>query len=539
MAMHRVEHPEIMWGLGLSPDAAGIIEESAGAGFSLRNLPPDAVAWMRGQEGQSQAAWIPQAVWESLPKSRRKACRAMDCLRRILIVAEGAEPLETEQVLSEGFLTAVRAPLTRYNVRDALLRLRELDSLSADLRRKTEEVMLERELLARKSNHLSFLNRVLSRASASLDATTILSKARTDLRHLLPVEVLCAVFWNRAANGPGLEAEMYMHCLMAPEAGAAWQEVLVGAAERLGGSPVSEFRQISLTPGGHPRQTPLPTSGRLLMLPLSAGGESFGCVALMTQKGMLLAKDQVQTLNAAVNHLALALRNALLYRQVKSMADHDGLTKIANRRRFEERLDEEALRHSRYEQPLSLILFDLDHFKCINDSFGHQTGDAVLRGTAGILVESLRSSDFPARFGGEEFAVILPQTSRDHAVLLAERIRTRVERRNFGGAKAEVRLTVSAGVAALAPGARGHELVSLADQALYLAKNGGRNRVVMAGPATGQPDFAEQAGTPGVNSGEEHQEGAVRVRQSAGSDEGIASGGGKTSNMPLRAGGSM
>lgn len=517
-----------MWGLGLDPDTAATVEESAGPGFTLRNLPPDAVAWMRGNEGQSQAAWIPQTVWSAMPKSRRKACRAMDSLRRILILPEGAEPVETEHVLAEGFLTAVRAPLTRYNVRDALLRVRELDSLSADLRRKTDEVMLERELLERKSNNLSFLNRVLSRASASLDTATILSKAKTDLRHLLPVDVLCAVFWNRAANGPGLEAEMYMHCVMGPEENTAWQEILSAAAERLGGSPVSDFRQICLTPGAHMRPTPPPTGGRLLMLPLAAGGESFGCLALMTHKGLRLAKDQVQTLNAAVNHLALALRNAFLFRQVKSMADHDGLTKIGNRRRFEERLEEEAQRHGRYDLPLSLILMDLDHFKCVNDTFGHQTGDAVLRGTASLLVESLRSTDFPARYGGEEFAVILPHTSRDHAALLAERIRARMEVRNFGENQGEVRLTVSAGVAALAPGARSRELVSLADQALYLAKNGGRNRVVVAGPETGQQPLAEDAGL------EADGQGAMPREQTAASNRTV-----DDTPLPRRAGGGM
>jgi diguanylate cyclase (GGDEF)-like protein len=124
---------------------------------------------------------------------------------------------------------------------------------------------------------------------------------------------------------------------------------------------------------------------------------------------------------------------------------------------------------------------DLDHFKRVNDTYGHQTGDAVLRGTAALLVESLRSSDFPARYGGEEFAVILPHTSRDQAALLADRIRSRVAQRSFGEGPHEVRLTVSAGVAALEPGAGGEELVSLADQALYLAKNSGRNRVVVAG----------------------------------------------------------
>lgn len=514
--MHRAEHPEIMWGLGLDPATATLIETSAGPGFTLRNLPPDASAWMRGQEGQSQAAWIPRDIWNGLSKSRRKLCRAVDSVRRILIVPEGTDPLEIEQVLSEGFLTAVRAPLDRYKILDALLRLRELDSLSADLRRKTGEVMLERELLTRKSNHLSFLNRVLSRASASLDAATILSKARTDLRHLLPVEVLCAVLWSRADNGPGLDAEMYMHCLMAPQENEAWQEVLLAAAEKVGGAKVSDYHQTVLATGKHLRQTLPPAEGKMLMLPLTAGGESFGCLALLTQKGLRLAKDQVQTLNAAVNHLALALRNALLYRQVKSMADHDGLTKIANRRRFEERLEEEAQRHGRYDQPLSLILMDLDHFKRINDTFGHPTGDAVLRGVAGLLLENLRGSDFPARYGGEEFAVLLPHTSRDQAALLAERIRLRAAQRNFGPPGEEVRLTLSAGVAAMAQGAQAQELVSLADQALYLAKNGGRNLVVVAGTEFGRLGDEDLCGQEMPNPEDETgQEGRDREQNAA------------------------
>lgn len=479
--MHKAQHPEIMWGLGIDPADATRIEDWAGPGFQLRNLPPDAVSWLRAQEGQPQVAWIPQHVWQGLSKARRRACREEGSLRRILLVAEGAEGIEPEEVLAEGFATAVRAPLSRFKVRDALLRLRELDSLAADLRRRTEEVSLERELLARKSNHLSFLNRILSRASASLDAATILAKVRADLGQLLPVEVMCAVFWNRDEDGRALQAEMFLHCPMAPVENAAWEEVLLAAAERLGGGKVGDYRQSVLTAGKHLRQAPLPTSGRLLMLPLSAGGETFGCLALMTQKGLRLAKDQVQTLSAAVNHLALALRNALLYRQVKSMADHDGLTKLANRRRFDERLAEETSRHKRYGQPLSLILFDLDHFKRVNDTHGHQAGDAVLRGLAGILSEGLRSSDLPARIGGEEFAVLLPNTGADQATLLAERIRQRVAQCDFGCDETPLRLTVSAGVAALGGGLRCQELVALADQALYLAKNGGRDRVITAG----------------------------------------------------------
>jgi diguanylate cyclase (GGDEF)-like protein len=482
--MHSAEHPEIMWGLGLDPDSAAFIEAAAGPGYALRNLPPDAAAWMRGAEGRTQAAWVPWSVWTSLPKNRRLTCRRDDCVRRILLLDAEAELLETEQVLAEGFVTAVRAPLTRFKVRDALLRLREMDSLTADLRRKTEEIALERELLVRKSNHLSFLNRVLSRATASLDPTTILSKARSDLRSLLPLTALSAVFWTRPESGAGLSAELYMPCLLSPPESDEWQQVLLEAAEQKAGAKVSEYRQVCLAPERGQKSVSGPGAGRLLFLPLSVGGERFGCLALMTERGLRLAKDQVQTLNACVNHLALALRNALLYHQVKIQADRDGLTKIGNRRSFEARLSDEAARHGRYDLPLALILVDLDHFKLVNDTHGHPAGDEVLREMAALLGEGLRSSDYPARYGGEEFVVILPHTSREQAALLAERLRQRVSERVFriGAAKAGLNLTVSVGVASLAPGGTSEGLVLQADQALYMAKNSGRNRVVQAKP---------------------------------------------------------
>jgi len=515
--MHSTEHPEIMWGLGLDPDSAAFIEAAAGSGYVLRNLPPDAVAWMRGSEGRTQAAWVPWDVWLSLPKSRREACAKDDGVRRILLLNKEAEHLETEQVLAEGFVTAVRAPLTRFKVRDALLRLREMDSLIADLRRKTEEIALERELLVRKSNHLSFLNRVLSRATASLDPATILSKARGDLRYLLPLTALSAVFWTRPETGAGLSAELYMPCLLSPPESGEWQETLLAAAEQKAGAKVSEYRQICLAPERNHKPVPGPGTGRLVLLPLSVGGESFGCLALMTDTGLRLAKDQVQTLNACVNHLALALRNALLYRQVKIQADRDGLTKIGNRRSFEVRLADEAARHDRYDLPLSLILVDLDHFKVVNDTHGHPAGDEVLRDMAALLGEGLRSSDYPARYGGEEFAVILPHTSRDQAALLAERLRQRVAGRLFrhGALNAGLNLTVSVGVASLAPGGTAQSLVQLADKALYAAKNSGRNRVVLAGAhGLSAPEGLEAAG--GFEGQAQGQGKGARVKGKAG-----------------------
>lgn len=498
--MHSTIEPEIMWGLGLGPETAAELEKAAGPGFLLRNIPPEATGWLQGDEENPRAVWIPWRVWQSLPKARKHECRQNSGLRRVLLLEQGDPELEVEQVLAMGFTTALRAPVGRFSVRETLLRLREQGAIAADLRRKTDEVALERELIVRKTNHLGLLNRILSRATASLDTATILSKARTDLASLLPITTLSAVFWTREPDSAGLTAELYTHCNAAPPANEAWVETLLDAARTLGGVPVAEFRQHCIAPTRHLRNTPPPSAGRLLMLPLSAGGESFGCLALSTAESLRLAKDQVQTLNAAVNHLALALRNALLFRQVKSLADRDALTRVANRRSFDERLEGERARHQRYGHPLALLLFDVDHFKRVNDTCGHQAGDGVLREMAALLVESLRTTDFPARYGGEEFAVILPHTSREQAALLAERIREQVAARTFlagqvlplhgagtcGGAVPDgLKLTVSAGVSALAPGLSSSDLVALADQALYLAKDGGRNRVMVAGSGLG------------------------------------------------------
>jgi len=193
----------------------------------------------------------------------------------------------------------------------------------------------------------------------------------------------------------------------------------------------------------------------------------------------VLGKDQVQALFAATNHLALALKNAVLFHRVKSRADHDGLTRLHNRRAFDERLTEEMRRHQRYGQPMSLLMCDIDHFKGVNDTYGHLTGDHVLREVGRLLVETLRSTDFSARFGGEEFVVILPQTDEQQAFALAERLRNGIANLRFSQNGQSFGITVSIGVAHLQPGdlSRRRGLLKKVDQALYQAKRQGRNQV--------------------------------------------------------------
>ncbi|MFD1560729.1 GGDEF domain-containing protein [Paraburkholderia silviterrae] len=165
--------------------------------------------------------------------------------------------------------------------------------------------------------------------------------------------------------------------------------------------------------------------------------------------------------------------------RLREYADRDGLTGIANRRFFEGRLADEFARWQRYGGEMSMLLFDLDHFKKINDEFGHVAGDTVLRAMAQRVAQVVRKQDVFGRFGGEEFALLLPCTPLDDALHVAEKIR-----RTIGDAPVEVQgvvvpVTASVGAAAARPGAPDYEvMINEADAALYRAKHQGRNRCV-------------------------------------------------------------
>jgi diguanylate cyclase (GGDEF)-like protein len=192
--------------------------------------------------------------------------------------------------------------------------------------------------------------------------------------------------------------------------------------------------------------------------------------ASLQRHGLLVSlQSQVKDLSTNNEHL-------------EQLLQLDEKTGLYNFREFQRRLKDEWQRAKRYNMPLSVVFFDLDHFKQINDTLGHQAGDGVLKEFATLVAGGARANDVAARYGGEEFAVVLPHTDGPMAVRVAERIRRAVEQFIFLAHESPTRITVSAGVATATESTPTVEaLIRAADQALYAAKDAGRNRVVEAG----------------------------------------------------------
>jgi diguanylate cyclase (GGDEF)-like protein len=167
------------------------------------------------------------------------------------------------------------------------------------------------------------------------------------------------------------------------------------------------------------------------------------------------------------------------HEEIYRLTTIDGLTQIYNKRYFIETLEREIGRAHRYRRELSLIMFDIDKFKPINDTYGHLAGDHVLKQLASVIKTRIRREDILARYGGEEFAIILPEIDRHNALVFAEKIRVLVENAVFRFEDTDIPVTISIGVASIANEVQEpHEFIRLADENLYEAKSQGRNRVI-------------------------------------------------------------
>lgn len=326
---------------------------------------------------------------------------------------------------------------------------------SAQGRCQSESLCLRREV-----DDLSFLARLGREVSATLDLETTLSTSARLLYQNFRFNRMEFAFSELF----GIPRTLYSAL---DEKGTAFRSSSCGK----GRAPkVRGYRSIGLAEpkkkkgGGRDVHITLPGEGGSIILysALLAGG---GTDSFLTSVGEIVF---------------FAVKNALAYRAIKELSHRDSLTGLFNRRMLEERLD---LEKERCEPlPLAMMILDLDNFKKVNDNFGHPAGDRVLSVFGAILRKCCRDTDVVTRYGGEEFAVLLPDTTCEAAVKVAERLRRDLARQIFTFAGQQLRVTASIGIAATDTGkVVRDELLSQADQALYHAKQSGKDRVAVYG----------------------------------------------------------
>ena len=216
---------------------------------------------------------------------------------------------------------------------------------------------------------------------------------------------------------------------------------------------------------------------------LRSGEHLLGILVIGSATARALTGPELERLQVIGNQSSLALQNALLHEQLERLSVTDRLTDLYNHGYFQQRLEKEIGRASRFGHKLSLVMIDIDDFKAFNDTYGHPRGDRVLRSVSSAITSTLRDIDFAARYGGEEFVVVLPETDLAGATAVAERIRAEVSRITYQalGVAADVRMTVSVGVGTYPTQAdSGAALIVVTDQAMYAAKRSGKNRVTVA-----------------------------------------------------------
>ncbi len=230
----------------------------------------------------------------------------------------------------------------------------------------------------------------------------------------------------------------------------------------------------------------------VLAVPLRSKDRTLGVIELINSRsrgedGAAFSEKDVRTLASIADYAAIALENARNFQRIQELTVVDEHTGLFNSRHLQQQLENELVRARRFDQSVSLVFVDLDHFKQVNDRHGHQRGSALLREAGQLLARQLRTVDIPVRYGGDEFVVLCPQTDRVQATVCAWRLREAIANHVFlVSAGVAVRITASFGVAAFPEDASsGDDLMRAADLAMYRAKEGGRDQVSAGSPAGG------------------------------------------------------
>ncbi len=388
---------------------------------------------------------------------------------------------EADKELLTIFINQVAAMLK------AVILYRRQAEIANMLEDKNTMLEIQADQILRKKAQLEVMNEVGQQINSSLDLPEVLSLLT---RHTADcIGVNRSVVWLMNEKKTGLDAVAAYG--VGPEGLRQLSLFLPDIRKTRFFQALFERHAVEIVPGQDAelfqnKLRILADTQALLVVPLLVKQQAIGLLSVDdTREKHDFLEDEVTLISAVVNQAVLAIENARLYQQVKEQAITDVMTGLFNHRYFQLRFTEEFSNCKRYNNALSVIMMDIDHFKHYNDTYGHIAGDLALKEIAQLTKVSVRENDILARYGGEEFVIILPMTPLDGAQVVADRIRSAVADCRFLGDfnLPQVSITVSLGISTYTPAhAKSEVLLREADTALYRAKEGGRNQVVVFQP---------------------------------------------------------
>ncbi|MEQ1792871.1 MAG: diguanylate cyclase [Nitrospira sp.] len=408
----------------------------------------------------------------------------------IILIGRNAKADTVAQFLRRGAFDYLDWPCSQARLIDSLAcgltnrkAFLEVQHLSGDLATANQSLARERDTLRQFNQRLAGLNQLTQALARSLDPDAVVQALFDGFPALLGATLVGLVRTNPEqvwtwSNDRNAAREQELRTQLLGRLGKAVQRVTPGATTlRLVGPRPSHLTRNDDSLFTQPHNE----THAMHDIPLAIGPHAIGVLHVQRDGSHAFTEDEQQLLATIGTSLSLTLRNADAHQDLQDMALRDPLTGVLNRRALDEPLTRELKSGLRYGAPACLMILDLDYFKTVNDRLGHTAGDLVLKELAALMTDTVRDIDRVGRYGGEEFAIILPHTAIEQAHTLAERLRSVIETHAFDVEDGMVRVTASIGIADVCNPAIASvdDWVNAADAALYEAKAQGRNRVVV------------------------------------------------------------
>ncbi len=388
----------------------------------------------------------------------------------VIIMAGMEEYGRALEALRAGAYAVLKKPFSSYeeiyhgvnNAMGHFMERLEIRELTAEMEKRFEHDKLN--LL-----ELDFVKSLQRMIGETEEAVSVLKNSFALIRNFLSFEVFAAL----VPQGDEVEIHVYPNGPGDPAA----TEVVPGTLVRRMKKALLEEKQVKvILEGDQVETTPQAEKDyQSVIVALSTRSRTHGCAGIYRSRPFDYYEESI--FKRFCSHISLTLEKIELFKEVRALSVNDGLTGLSTHLFITSKLNEEVTRSERYGSNLSIILFDLDNFKDVNDTYGHLAGDAVLKEVGQILKGSLRSLDSVGRYGGEEFLVILPETDGDSAKVIGERLRRKVEEIEFMYDNNHIKFTICGGLAVHREGMDEKALIKIADDNLYKAKREGKNMV--------------------------------------------------------------